>query len=299
LRTLQPPQHRNATGLGCSEFARHYYRNRGFFLFLQVLRWFTSLSSLTSAYVFSGVFPGFAREGFPIRRSPVITPVCGLPKLIAACHVLHRLSLPRHSPCALSSLTIELTPSSREPNRFGPDRSQPTYFRLESGLAHSHAQSPRLLKTLFLLEHLPKPPTYSESLRDNSRLNCLCSALYRVIHALILPACLAAAGTRDKSRMRFTQSISLSNIQAFSSCGKARPEAVMKPAGPIYLRLADLSPGRSHPQRMAATGKQRMSSGGAERDRTADPLLAKQVLSQLSYSPTFCGRNWVKDGGPG
>ena len=27
------------------------------------------------------------------------------------------------------------------------------------------------------------------------------------------------------------------------------------------------------------------SSGGAERDRTADPLLAKQVLSQLSYSP--------------
>ena len=30
--------------------------------------------------------------------------------------------------------------------------------------------------------------------------------------------------------------------------------------------------------------------GGAERDRTADPLLAKQVLSQLSYSPTS---RWV------
>jgi hypothetical protein len=29
--------------------------------------------------------------------------------------------------------------------------------------------------------------------------------------------------------------------------------------------------------------------GGAERDRTVDPLLAKQVLSQLSYSPTFQG----------
>ena len=27
-------------------------------------------------------------------------------------------------------------------------------------------------------------------------------------------------------------------------------------------------------------------NGGAERDRTVDPLLAKQVLSQLSYSPT-------------
>ena len=29
----------------------------------------------------------------------------------------------------------------------------------------------------------------------------------------------------------------------------------------------------------------RSAIGGAERDRTADPLLAKQVLSQLSYSP--------------
>ena len=29
----------------------------------------------------------------------------------------------------------------------------------------------------------------------------------------------------------------------------------------------------------------RTKYGGAERDRTADPLLAKQVLSQLSYSP--------------
>ena len=30
--------------------------------------------------------------------------------------------------------------------------------------------------------------------------------------------------------------------------------------------------------------------GGDERDRTDDPLLAKQVLSQLSYTPTF---GWV------
>jgi hypothetical protein len=28
-------------------------------------------------------------------------------------------------------------------------------------------------------------------------------------------------------------------------------------------------------------------SGGRDRDRTGDPLLAKQVLSQLSYTPTF------------
>ncbi len=113
LRTLQPPPHRNATGLGCSDFARHYFRNRDFFLFLQVLRWFTSLGSLVPAYEFSGPYDGFAVVGFPIRRSPDIMPVCGSPELIAADHVLHRLFLPRHPPCALSSLTIKLTSHSQ------------------------------------------------------------------------------------------------------------------------------------------------------------------------------------------
>ena len=35
--------------------------------------------------------------------------VCSSPELIAACHVLHRLSAPRHPPFALSSLTRNLT----------------------------------------------------------------------------------------------------------------------------------------------------------------------------------------------
>jgi hypothetical protein len=34
--------------------------------------------------------------------------VCSSPKLFAACHVLHRLLAPRHSPYTLSSLTIKL-----------------------------------------------------------------------------------------------------------------------------------------------------------------------------------------------
>jgi hypothetical protein len=46
--------------------------------------------------------------------------------------------------------------------------------------------------------------------------------------------------------------------------------------------------------------------GGAERDRTVDPLLAKQVLSQLSYSPLLLHKTMTslpdrrdKGGGPG
>jgi hypothetical protein len=58
------------TGLGCSDFARHYFRNRGFFLFLQVLRWFTSLGSLVPDYGFIGPYAGFTSVGFPIRTSP-------------------------------------------------------------------------------------------------------------------------------------------------------------------------------------------------------------------------------------
>jgi hypothetical protein len=70
LPALQPPLDRNLLGLGCCDFARHYFRNRGFFLFLQVLRWFTSLSSLIRDYVFIALYAGFTSVGFPIRTSP-------------------------------------------------------------------------------------------------------------------------------------------------------------------------------------------------------------------------------------
>jgi hypothetical protein len=48
------------------------------------------------------------------------------------------------------------------------------------------------------------------------------------------------------------------------------------------LRISLSSPPSSTPHVSCKT-----QNGGAERDRTADPLLAKQVLSQLSYSPNL------------
>jgi hypothetical protein len=41
-------------------------------------------------------------------------------------------------------------------------------------------------------------------------------------------------------------------------------------------------------------------NGGGERDRTDDPLLAKQVLSQLSYTPEEIrgGSGWVRTSDP-
>jgi hypothetical protein len=47
-------------------------------------------------------------RGLPHSEIPGSKPVCGLPELIAAYHVLHRHLAPRHSPYALSSLTIDI-----------------------------------------------------------------------------------------------------------------------------------------------------------------------------------------------
>src|SRR4029078_10136975 len=44
--------------------------------------------------------------GLPHSEIPGSKLICSSPGLIAACHVLHRLLAPRHSPYPLSSLTI-------------------------------------------------------------------------------------------------------------------------------------------------------------------------------------------------
>jgi hypothetical protein len=94
------------------------------FLFLQVLRWFTSLRCPRSAYGFSGGFPGMTPGGLPHSGIVGSKPVCGSPTLFAAYHALHRLLAPRHSPCALSSLTIRIPDTdSRAPRTRAPNPS--------------------------------------------------------------------------------------------------------------------------------------------------------------------------------
>ena len=50
----------------------------------------------------AGGFPA----GFPHSEIRGLTGICPSPRLIAACHVFLRLSVPRHPPCALISLTF-------------------------------------------------------------------------------------------------------------------------------------------------------------------------------------------------
>ena len=93
------------SGLGSSPFARRYSGNRCFFLFLRVLRCFSSPGCLLCTYGFSTGYLRITVSEFPHSEICGSTDVCSCPQLIAACRVLLRLLVPRHPPYALLHLT--------------------------------------------------------------------------------------------------------------------------------------------------------------------------------------------------
>src|SRR3990170_5514575 len=127
---LPQPHMRNARrlshahGLASSAFARHYSRNHFCFLFLRVLRCFTSPRSPPHP-MYSGVGDTTSLvPGFPIRTSSDPRSVDSSPRHNAASHVLHRLPVPRHPPCALKHL----------------QHKTKSYIKLE--IAHQHTKKP-------------------------------------------------------------------------------------------------------------------------------------------------------------
>jgi hypothetical protein len=87
-RTMHTPQHPHSNtstldtdkGLGSSGFARHYYRNHCYFLFLRVLRCFTSPRSPHAPYTFRHGSPPLTVAGFPHSDILGSTPVYRLPE---------------------------------------------------------------------------------------------------------------------------------------------------------------------------------------------------------------------------
>ena len=59
------------------------------------------------AYLIQRTLHGYCPCGLPHSEIPGSMDICSSPRLIAACHVLRRLLMPRHSPCALYSLTYQ------------------------------------------------------------------------------------------------------------------------------------------------------------------------------------------------
>ena len=89
------------SGLASFPFARRYLGNRCFFLFLRLLRCFSSPGS--PPYVMDSRMDdtGLPYRVSPFRNPRMITGMCPSPRLIAAYHVFLRLSVPRHPPRAL------------------------------------------------------------------------------------------------------------------------------------------------------------------------------------------------------
>ena len=99
IAVLQPRKRRNVPGLGSFPFAHHYSGNRYFFLFLQVLRCFSSLRVLLKV-------TGLQPAGFPHSDTCGSIRVCRSPQIFAAYRVLPRHWKPRHPPFALSSFVL-------------------------------------------------------------------------------------------------------------------------------------------------------------------------------------------------
>src|SRR5258705_10404354 len=141
------------------------------------------------------------------------------PRLIAACYVLHRLSVPRHSPNALRRLI-------RPPNRNAEANRPPRQQKTNGILSTSSLPAKAITRGSY-----PPPKTPPKAGHTN-------------------------LSTMSKSRGQRTENRGQKRLSASS---RARPKRSLfrKPPSP----------------------------GGAERDRTDALLLAKQALSQLSYSP--------------
>lgn len=132
MRALLPPRH------VCRGFGLFPVRSPllgeslACFLLLRLLRCFNSAGWPPP----EGRYPDLSRDGLPHSDICGSQPGCGSPQLFAACHVLLRLTIPRHPPCALSYFRLyDLhRPAARLP--FGtpaPARKPPHLWLLPDG----------------------------------------------------------------------------------------------------------------------------------------------------------------------
>ena len=80
------------------------------------------------AYLIQRTIHRYCLCGFPHSEISGSTDICSSPKLIAACHVLRRLLMPRHSPCALYSLTSSVRIAHRSQQRLRCSSLAPSHL---------------------------------------------------------------------------------------------------------------------------------------------------------------------------
>ena len=97
------------------------------------------------AYFVQRGMTAYCAAGLPHSEIPGSMDICSSPRLFAACHVLRRLLMPRHSPCALSSLTC----SSQAPYRI----KKRSFLMMGTGARNALALAPSCQRILVLFEN--------------------------------------------------------------------------------------------------------------------------------------------------
>ncbi len=157
------------------------------------------------------------------------------PRLFAACHVLHRLLVPRHPLNALLTLLRDWPPCAEPSLR----KAQPITTTSHTLVAFSNA--------------FARHPGPKVARRGQTHAAPYPGATFRTIFTL------------TKNIFGQGHNPPPSGVQGHNQA---------KPSGETF------------PETHRSTGPHATTrNGGGGRDRTDDPLLAKQVLSQLSYTP--------------
>ncbi len=204
--------------------------------------------------------------GLPHSEIPGSTIARISPGLFAACHVLHRLSVPRHPPDALQSRSITRHPAPQDHPEGSPAAQR------APGKPPRTGASPTVVQT----EGQPRRGrSHEDTFSDD--------APHTGSHPRPRPVRL---GHIHKSSSPFNQHRLRGPARDFPR-GKPRSTAAAPNFASPNRRTSQPNPPAKPPRppQGAAAHDGGAAHGGGERDRTDDLLLAKQALSQLSYTP--------------
>ena len=223
------------------------------------------------AYFIQRTIPEYCSGGFPHSEISGSTDICSSPKLIAACHVLLRLLMPRHSPCALYSLTFR--------------RCGLHILRCNASVsAHPfrHISSSRHKRLRWFVTRVRRGTALASFSTSSKRFwfSWIMQAIYRLLRKIVIAyPHLFRCSTIKISQTSFNSCWKTSLLPCFSSHSSLFSfQGAISSLAWNQIETYNLLSASIHLQ---------FEIGGDSRDRTGDLLLARQALSQLSYIPIY------------
>ena len=219
----------------------------------------------TYTYLIQCTLPEYCSGGFPHSEIHGSRDICSSPWLIAACRVLLRLSVPRHSPCALYSLT-----------------NQKLQLSLRSRLLNYAGNPDIFVEIVIVTLHLSRCCSTIKILLSSElfiQKTSLLPYFTFIIHCSVFKVQLVVA---KSALLRFRRWLAPRQNFARSLAPPLRRKQVFGDTGTTFFpasfeaRSKHLNPFKCFDL---------ISNGGDSRVRTGDLLLARQALSQLSYIP--------------